>query len=239
MLGCFAPGSAYDGASPSLSPVVVTTAASSDGESVSPGPSPELIAPAADSAGGALGADALGGDCTLEDRLGAAAESNSSRDLVVGAAGASTGPARSCSASRPRSCASTYTRSSGAESGFTDSRPASPIVRKNITCSPTDSALAHAMRRLGDSGTTPVSNAAAGAAGSALISSADVGTLLPRACSTPARIISLGVCRLYFRNPRLIRKSGSSNRAVMLSPCSGWRALGEASPRAANRTSLI
>src|SRR5256885_9276977 len=89
--GCLAAGSAWPGASLSLPPVVVTTAASSEGEVLSADSSCEAVVLAAMSAGGAVAAAGLGCDRTLEDRLGAAAESNSSwPGLLAGAAGALT-----------------------------------------------------------------------------------------------------------------------------------------------------
>ncbi len=202
--GCLAAGSACPGASLSLAPVVVTTAASSEGEVLSADSSCEAVVLAAVSAGGAVAAAGLGCDRMLEDRLGAAAESNSSwSGLLAGAAGASTGPERSrSSSSRRLGCDSTYTRSAGAELGFIDSTPATPIVRRSTRCRPTESAPAHAMRRLVDSGARLISKASS-AAGWTVLSSADVGTLLPRACSTSARIFPPGVFRLGFRNLRL------------------------------------
>src|SRR2546421_10960107 len=91
VLGCVAAASASAGASLSLAPPVVTTAASSEGEVLSADPSCEAVVLAAVSAGGAVAAAILGCDRTLEDRLGAAAESNSSPGLLAGAAGAGPG----------------------------------------------------------------------------------------------------------------------------------------------------
>ena len=167
------------GASLSLGAVVVRTAASPDGESLPDGASPGLASLGVTAAGSAGGATVRGCEPTTRDRLGAAAESNSSRESVVGAAGASTGPARSCSSSRPRSCDSTYTRSSGAELGLVDSTLATPIVRKTSRCTPAEAAPAQTMRRSGDSAAKPIWNAST-ASGAAAFSSADVGTLSPR-----------------------------------------------------------
>lgn len=231
--GCLAAGSACPGASLSLAPVVVTTAASSEGEVLSADSSCEAVVLDAASAGGAVGAAVLGRDRTLEDRLGAAAESNSSSPgLAAGAAGASTGPERSCSSSSRRlGRDSTYTRSAGAELGFIDSTPATPIVSKSTRCRPTESAPAHAMRRLGDSG-APLPSNASRAAGSTVFSSADVGTLLPRACSTSEGYSRQAFFALAFAISGCVRRyrrvQGAENRAAIrtsaiLSSCSRHR----------------
>src|SRR2546423_5549050 len=84
-------GATDTGASLSLGAVVVRTAASPDGEALPDGTLPGLASLGVTGAGSAT---VRGCEPTTRDRLGAAAESNSSRESVVGAAGASTRPAR-------------------------------------------------------------------------------------------------------------------------------------------------
>src|SRR4029077_14896663 len=156
--------SARTGSSRSLGPTVVTTAASTAGESpwADPvdGPASGAAAPVvgiessgvSSGFGGALGVVAPEGDWITEEGVPARDARTGSLDLATGAAGRSTVPGGSRSAS-PLSLDSTYSRSSGAEPVVRDTKLASPIVRNNSACSNTETAPAQRMgRSVGPSG---------------------------------------------------------------------------------------
>ena len=150
--------SAGTGSSRSLGPTVVTTAASTAGESLwsdpldGPGSGAESPADGIETSrvssgfGGTAGVTAPEGDSITGERVPARDARTSSRGLATGAAGRSTAPARSRSAS-PLSIDSMYSRSSGAEPGVRDSKLSSPTVRSSSACSDIETAPAETMRR--------------------------------------------------------------------------------------------
>jgi hypothetical protein len=156
----------------------------------------------------ALGRVRRAGDWTVVERVPASEASTSSLGLVTGAAARSTGPAMSRSVSRP-SAASTYRRSSGAELGAEDLKPATPIVKSSNRCSNAENAPAHTMGRLGG-GPAAMSTVMADVLGSCVSSSLGTAPALkvarlrpplqPRAPVLEPRIFSSPPYRFGFQN---------------------------------------
>src|ERR1700740_3082173 len=183
--------SACTGSSRSLGPTVVTTAASTAGDSPSAGPVDGPGSRAAESVvgiefsgvssgfGGALGVSAPEGDWITEERAPVRDARTASLGLATGGAGRSTVPAGSRSAS-PLSLDSTYSRSSGAEPVVWDVKVASPTPRTSSACSNTETAPAQRTgRSVGPSGPNSTV-AAAEEPRSWLSSSAGADTVPPR-----------------------------------------------------------